>query len=131
MSALTFLLLKLNALQKETLTNRQTLSEPKPRCIDHGVLNLHHDNDVKEVVSSQPVSRDTSQPIGKPELYIAWKLNNNYRYTNLTRQLPILRLDKWTSLWAVLMSDAKIILRQFLLKQLNYSQSFLSKLSVE
>ena len=32
--------------------NRQTLSQPKPWCYDSGVLNLHHDNDVKEVVSS-------------------------------------------------------------------------------
>ena len=50
MSALTFLLFKLNTLYKETLTNRQTLREPKPWCNDSGVLNLYHDNDVKEVV---------------------------------------------------------------------------------
>ena len=42
MSAITFLLLKLNTLHKETLTNRQTLSERKPWCNDHGVLNLYH-----------------------------------------------------------------------------------------
>ena len=35
--------------------NLQTLSQPKPWCNDSGVLNLpHQDNDVKEVVSSQP-----------------------------------------------------------------------------
>ena len=49
---LTFLLFKLNTLLKETLTNRQTLSEPKKWCSDRGVLNLYHDNDVKEVVLS-------------------------------------------------------------------------------
>ena len=39
--------------------HRQTLSQPKPWCNDSGVLNfeftprlLHHDNDVKEVISS-------------------------------------------------------------------------------
>ena len=37
-SALTFLLFKLNALHKETLTNRQTLSQLKPLCNDRGVL---------------------------------------------------------------------------------------------
>ena len=36
------------------MTNRQTSSRPKPWCKGGGVLNLHHDNDVKEVVSSQP-----------------------------------------------------------------------------
>ena len=54
---LTFLLLKLNTLHKETLTNRQTLSEPKPWCNDRGCFEfiprlLHHDNDVKKVVLS-------------------------------------------------------------------------------
>ena len=29
--------------------NQQTLSQPKPCCNDSGELNLHHDNDVKEV----------------------------------------------------------------------------------
>ena len=42
MSALTFLLFKLNTLHKGTLTNRQTLSQPKPWCNDRGVLNLYH-----------------------------------------------------------------------------------------
>ena len=42
MSALTFLLFKLNTLHKGTLTNRQTLSEPKPWCNDRSVLNLYH-----------------------------------------------------------------------------------------
>ena len=31
---------------------RQTLSQLKPWCNDSGVLKLHHDNDVKAVVSS-------------------------------------------------------------------------------
>ena len=41
MSWLTFLLFKLNTLHKETLTNRQTLSQPNPWCNDRGVLNLY------------------------------------------------------------------------------------------
>ena len=49
---LTFLLCRLNTLQQKS---RQILSQSKPWCNDDsGVLNLHHDNDVKEVVSSQP-----------------------------------------------------------------------------
>ena len=39
---LTFLLFQLNTLHKETLTNRQTLSEKKPWCNDRGVLNSYH-----------------------------------------------------------------------------------------
>ena len=54
MSASTFLLFNLNGLHKETLTNRQTLSQPKPWCNDRGVLNLHHDNNVKEGALTQP-----------------------------------------------------------------------------
>ena len=38
MSALTFLLFKLNTLQTK---NRQTLRQPKPWCNDSGVLHLH------------------------------------------------------------------------------------------
>ena len=52
MSALTFLSFKLASLGKETLENRQTLSQPKSWCNDRGVLNSYHDNDVKEVVLS-------------------------------------------------------------------------------
>ena len=65
MSALTFLLFKYTAKKKA----RQTLSQLKPRCNDRGVLNLHHDNDVKEVVSSQPSvtwCKSTNQKIGIP-----------------------------------------------------------------
>ena len=54
MSVLTFSLFKLNTPHKESLTNRQILSQPRPRYNDDGVLNLHQDNDVKKVVSSQP-----------------------------------------------------------------------------
>ena len=32
--------------------NRQTLSQPKPWCIEFTPQLLHHDNDVKDVVSS-------------------------------------------------------------------------------
>ena len=72
MSALTFLLFKLNTLHKETLTNRQTLSQPKPRYNDRGVLNLHHgcNNTImtsKRLFCHNPVSRGTDQPIGKSE----------------------------------------------------------------
>ena len=47
MSVLTFVLFKLNTLRKKG----QRLSQPKPWCNDSGVLNLHHGNDIKEVVS--------------------------------------------------------------------------------
>ena len=54
MSALTFLLFKLNTLQKNT---RQSSSQPKPWCNDSGVVFttrlLHHDNDIREVAVSQ------------------------------------------------------------------------------
>ena len=69
MSALTFSLFKLNILQKK---NHQTLSQLKPWCNDSGVLNLHHDNDVKEVVSSQPSitwHKSANQKIGIPTVY--------------------------------------------------------------
>ena len=45
---LTFLLFKLNTLQKTRLSS----SQPKPWCNDRRLL--HHNNDIKEVVSSQP-----------------------------------------------------------------------------
>ena len=47
MSVLTFVLFKLNTLRKKG----QRLSRPKPWCNDSGVWNLHHGNDIKEVVS--------------------------------------------------------------------------------
>ena len=50
--------------------NRQSLSQPKPWCNDSGVL--HHDNDVKEVVSSQPSVtwyKSTNQKIGIRTVY--------------------------------------------------------------
>ena len=48
MSALTFFFIRIEYTANK---NRQTLSQPKPWCNDGGVLNLHHDNDVKEVAS--------------------------------------------------------------------------------
>ena len=46
MSVVTFLLVKLNTLQKkkkkEKEKTRQSLSQLKPWCNDSGVLNLHH-----------------------------------------------------------------------------------------
>ena len=73
MSALTFSLFKLNTQQK----NCQTLSRPKPWCNDSGVLNftpwlLHHENDVKVVVSSQPSVtwyKQANQKIGIRTVY--------------------------------------------------------------
>ena len=52
--------------------NRQTLSQLKPWCNDSGVLNLHHDNDVKEVVSSYPSAtwyKSTNRKIGIRTVY--------------------------------------------------------------
>ena len=57
--------------QKKTLTYRQILSQPKPRCNDDGVLNLHH---FKEVVSSQPSITCTNQPIRKLEFIQCMKV---------------------------------------------------------
>ena len=74
MSAVTFLLFKLNTLHKETLTNRQTLSEPKPWCNDRGVLNFYHDNDVKRLFWHNPVSRGANQPIRKSEFLQCMKV---------------------------------------------------------
>ena len=59
---------------QKTLIYRQILSQPKPRCNDDGVLNLHHDNDVKEVVSSQPSITCTNQPIRKLEFIQCMKV---------------------------------------------------------
>ena len=72
MSALTFLLFKLNTLHKETLTNRQTLSELKPWCNDRGVLNLYHGYYTTIMTSRRlfchdPVSRGKNEPIRKSE----------------------------------------------------------------
>ena len=74
MSELTFSLFKLNIPHKQTLTNRQILSQPKPRCNDDGVLNFNHDNDVKEVVSSQPSITCTKQPIKNSEFIQCMKV---------------------------------------------------------
>ena len=60
MGAFTLLLFKLNTLQTK-------IDKPKPWCNDSGVLILHYDNDVKEVVSSQPSVtwyKSTNQKIG-------------------------------------------------------------------
>ena len=48
------------------------MSQPKPWSNDSGVLNLHHDNDVKVIVSSQPKVtwyKSTNQKIGIRTLY--------------------------------------------------------------
>ena len=70
MCALTRLLFKLNTLQKK----RQTLSRPNPWYNDIGVLNLHHDNDVK-VQISQSENRNS---------YSVCKLNNKINYKIIT-----------------------------------------------
>ena len=55
------------------IKNGQTLSQPKPWCNESGVLNLHHNNDVKEVVvSSQPSVtwyKSANQKIGIHTVY--------------------------------------------------------------
>ena len=79
-SELTVLLFKLNTLHKETLTNRQTLREPKPWFNDRGVLNLYHGyRDTTIMTSSRmfchnPVSRGTNQPIRKSEFLQCMKV---------------------------------------------------------
>ena len=58
--------------------NRQTLSQPKPWCNDGGILNLHHANDVKEVVLSQPSVtwyKSTTQKTGIRTVYEIWIIN--------------------------------------------------------
>ena len=71
MSALTFLLFKLNTLH--------ILSQPKPWCNDSGVLNLHHGYYTTIMTSRRlfrhnPVSRDTNQPIRKSEFVQCMKV---------------------------------------------------------
>ena len=69
LTALTFSSFKLNTLEKK---NCQSLSQLKPWCDDSGMLNLHHDNDVKEVVLSQPsitCYKSAKQKIGIPTVY--------------------------------------------------------------
>ena len=71
---LTFLLFKLNTLYKETLTNCQPLSEPKPWCNDRGVLNLYHGHSTTIMMSRRlfchnTISRGTNQPIGILTVY--------------------------------------------------------------
>ena len=50
--------------QRNTALKPQYLSQSKPRCIDSGVLNLHHDNDAKVV---NPATHGKTQPIRKSE----------------------------------------------------------------
>ena len=50
MSALTYFIIQIKCTAKKKKTC-QSLSQPKAWCNDSDVLNLHHDNDVKEVVS--------------------------------------------------------------------------------
>ena len=76
---LTVLLFKLNTLHKETLTNRQTLSEPKPWCNDRGVLNLYHGYYTTIMTSRRlfcrnPASHGTNQPIRKSEFLQCMKV---------------------------------------------------------
>ena len=73
MSALTFLLFKLNTLQKKT---RQSFSQSKSWCNDSGVLSSHHGYYTTimtlEVVSSQPSItwyKSTKQKIGILKVY--------------------------------------------------------------
>ena len=63
MSALIFFIIQIEHTANK---KRQSFSQPKPWCNDSGVLNLHHDSDVKEVVSS-----------GNRDSYSVWKLNKN------------------------------------------------------
>ena len=77
MSVLTFLLFKLNTLFKETLKNRETLIEAKPRCYDSGVLSLHHGYDTTIMTSRRLfchnlVSHGTNQPIRICRVYESW-----------------------------------------------------------
>ena len=75
MSALTFFIIQI----KDTANkNRQRLSQPKPWCndsawcIEFTLRLLHHDNDVKMVVSSQPSvmwHKSTNQKIGIRTVY--------------------------------------------------------------
>ena len=62
-----------------TLTNCQTLSQPKPWCNDSGVLNLHHVYYTvimmsKRLFCHNPVSRGTNQPIRKSEFIQCMKV---------------------------------------------------------
>ena len=68
-SALTFFIIQIEYTAKKTC---QSLSQPKPWCNDSGVLNIHHDNDVKEVVSSQASItwyKSANQKIRIPTVY--------------------------------------------------------------
>ena len=76
MSALTFLLFKLNTLHKEIA---KILSQPKPWGNDSGVLNLHHGYYTTIMTSwrmfrHNPVSRGTNQPIRKSEFVQCMKV---------------------------------------------------------
>ena len=78
MSALTFLLFKLNTLQK----NGQTFSQPKTWCIESRVLNLLHGyyntimTSLRLFVTTQchVVQINQSENLN---LYSVWKLNNS------------------------------------------------------
>ena len=75
MSALTFLLFKLNTLQAKIV---KLLSQPKPWCND-GVLNLHHGQNTtimtsKRLFHHNPVSSGTNQPIRKSEFIQCMKV---------------------------------------------------------
>ena len=77
MSALAFLLFKLNTLHKETLRwNHYILGQPKPWCNDSGVLNVHHDNDVTTQYHVVQISQ-----LENRNSYIWWNLNHAYSIT--------------------------------------------------
>ena len=81
MSALTFLLLKLNRLQKNSPKFESAEAMVQWQwCVKFTPQLLHHDNDVKEVVSSQPsitFYKSTNQKIGIPAVYEIWKINSD------------------------------------------------------
>ena len=93
MSALAFLLFKLNTLHKETLRwNHYILGQPKPWCNDSGVLNVHHDNDVttqyRGVLNVHHDNDVTTQyhvvqisQLENRNSYIWWNLNHAYSIT--------------------------------------------------
>ena len=78
-SALTFLLFKLNTLHKEIAKRKKPLSQPKPWGNDSAVSNLHHGYYTAMMTSRRlfrhnPVSRGTNQPIRKSEFVQCMKV---------------------------------------------------------
>ena len=104
MTALTFLLFKLNTMQKETLTNRQTLSELKPWCNNRGVLNLYHGHYTTIMTSggflviTQYHEVQISQS-EKRNSYSVWKLNNKTWLNTLIFAVSAHASAIWTNLY--------------------------------